>query len=335
MTTFKVMTWNVENLFRPALNAPQAEQERYEQKLALLADVINQHNPDVVALQETGGLEPLQDLQEALGGTYPRILVSAFPDGRGIRVAFLSQLPVSGQADIVDFPSGPALDVHTLTATGDSHPIRRLGRGALWIRVTKNGQPFHLITAHLKSKLLSYPRVGGSSFAPRDETERAQVAGIALMRRMAEAVTLRLQANTLLSGNEQTPLLLLGDFNDVPDAQTSLLLTGPSGSEIGTSGFDRPDRGDDVRLFNLAPLITAERRYSRINNGRPELLDQIFASEELFPVEVNKKRRLPLVDSLIDFVDHLPSVGDDPATRDTATAPDHAPVVATFVWGTS
>lgn len=330
MTTLKVMTWNVENLFRPALNAPQAEQDRYQQKLALLADVISQHNPDVVALQETGGLEPLQDLQEALGGAFARGVVSAFPDGRGIRVALLSQLPISGQADIVDFPSGPALDVHNLTPTGDTVPIRRLGRGAIWVRVTKNGQMFHLITAHLKSKLLSYPRVGGSSFTPRDETERAQVAGIALMRRMAEAVTLRMQANLLLTGNEQTPLLLLGDFNDVPDAQTSLLLTGPSGSEIGTLGFDRPDKGDDARLFNLAPLIAEERRYSRIHNGRPELLDQIFASEEFFPVQANNKRRLPLVDSLVDFVSQLPSVGDNPGARDTATAPDHAPVIATF-----
>ncbi|MCA9875871.1 MAG: endonuclease/exonuclease/phosphatase family protein [Anaerolineales bacterium] len=333
MTTLKVMTWNVENFFRPALNAPQAEVDRYQQKLALLADVINQQNPDVIALQETGGLEPLQDLQEALGGTFPRCVVSAFPDGRGIRVAFLSQIPVSGQADIVDFPSGPALDIHNITPTGDSLPVRRMGRGALWIRVTKNGRPFHLITAHLKSKLLSYPRVGGSSFTPRDETERAQVAGIALMRRMAEAVTLRLQANMLLSGNDQTPLLLMGDFNDVPDAQTSLLLTGPSGSEIGTVGFNRPDKGDDVRLFNLAPLIPEARRYSRITNGRPELLDQIFASEEFFPVEANNKRRLPLVDSLIDFTSQLPSVGDNPTVRDTATAPDHAPVVAMFALG--
>lgn len=330
MTTFKIMTWNVENLFRPALNASQAEQDRYQQKLTLLADIISQHNPDVVALQETGGLEPLQDLQEALGGAFSRSAVSAFPDGRGIRVAFISQLPIGGQADIVDFPSGPALDVHNLTPTGDTVPIRRMGRGALWVRVRKNGQTFHLVTAHLKSKLLSYPRVGGSSFTPRDETERAQVAGIALMRRMAEAVTLRMQANVLLTGNEQTPLLLLGDFNDVPDAQTSLLLTGPSGSEIGTLGFDRPDKGDDARLFNLAPLIAEERRYSRIHNGRPELLDQIFASEEFFPVQANNQRRLPLVDSLVDFTIQLPSVGDNPGVRDTATAPDHAPVIATF-----
>lgn len=41
MTTFKVMTWNVENLFRPAMGAAQPEQQRFQRKLALLAGVIN------------------------------------------------------------------------------------------------------------------------------------------------------------------------------------------------------------------------------------------------------------------------------------------------------
>jgi hypothetical protein len=30
MTTFKAMTWNVENLFRPPLGAAQEDVERYE-----------------------------------------------------------------------------------------------------------------------------------------------------------------------------------------------------------------------------------------------------------------------------------------------------------------
>src|SRR6185295_2610880 len=134
-----------------------------------------------------------------------------------------------------------------------------------------------------KSKLLTFPRLGGSSFKPRDEDERAQVAGIALMRRMAEAVTLRMRINAFLVNNVQTPLLLLGDFNDVPEAQTSLILSGPPGSEIGTPGFHRRDQGDDVRLFNLAPVIPEDRRFSRVHHGRGELLDQIFASDELLP----------------------------------------------------
>ena len=330
MTTFKAMTWNVENLFRPTSGATPLDQQRFQQKLALLARVINQLDPDVVALQEIGGEEPLHDLQQTLGGTYPHRAISVFPDRRGIRVAFLSKHRVDEQTDSVDFPPGPALDIHGLSATGGSLPITRMSRGALRIRVTKNGLTVDLITAHLKSKLLTFPRPGGSSFTPRDEEERTQVAGIALLQRTAEAVTLRLRANPLLADNNRKPLLVLGDFNDVPEAQTSLILTGPPGSEIGTLGFNRPDQGDHFRLFNLAPAIASERRFSRVEHGRRELLDQIFASEEFFPIGPNHRRRLPVVDSHIDFAGQLPSVGDDPGERARETAPDHAPVTAQF-----
>ncbi len=330
MATFKAMTWNVENLFRPQAGATVPAQQRFQQKLVLLAQVINRLDPDVVALQEIGGGEPLQDLQGALGGAYPHLAISEFPDRRGIRVAFLSKLGIDDEEHVVDFPPGPALEIHDITAAGGSTPIHRMGRGALRIRVTKDGKSMDLVTAHLKSKLLSFPRPGGSSFAPRDEDERAQVGGIALMRRMAESVTLRIRVNALLGGNGQSRLLLLGDFNDVPEAQTSLILNGPTGSEIGTEGFDRPDQGDDVRMFNLAPAIAEGRRFSRLHRGRGELLDQIFASEELLPLGSDQHRRLPVVDSHVDFQGQLPSVGDDPGVRTSEIAPDHAPVTAAF-----
>jgi endonuclease/exonuclease/phosphatase family metal-dependent hydrolase len=331
MPTFKVMTWNVENLFRPAPGAPQAEQQRFQQKIQLLANVINQLAPDVVALQEVGGLEPLGDLQQRLEGGYPHSAISLFPDPRGIRVAFLSKLALVGSpVNFVDFPPGPALDIHDLTGTGGSTPITRMSRGALRVRVTKQALTVDLITVHLKSKLLTFPRANGSSFNPRDENERAQVGGIALLKRAAEAVTLRIHANSLLDGNPQSPLLLMGDFNDVPEAQTSLLVAGPPGSEIGTGGFNQADVGDDTRLFNLAPVIPEARRFSRIHRGRGELLDQIFASEEMLPRGADNKRRVPVVDSHIDFRDQLPSVTEDPNERAADTAPDHAPVTAEF-----
>lgn len=325
MTTFKAMTWNVENLFRAGL-APE-ERERHQRKIGLLAGVISQSDPDVVALQEVGGLEPLQDLQQRLGDSYPHRSISNFPDGRGIRVAFLSKLSIDNEDDMVDFAPGPATDIHGLDVEGNTPPITRMGRGALRIRVRKDGGTVDLITAHLKSKLLVFP---SGRFFTSDDDERAHVGGIALMRRMAEAVTLRIRVNEFLKGNADNRLLLLGDFNDVTEAQTSLILNGPSSSEIGTGGFNRPDRGDDVRLFNLAPLIPEERRFSRKHRGRGELIDFILASEEFFPRDENNDRRLPEVDSLVDFADQLPSVGDDPSERVGDIKPDHAPGTALF-----
>lgn len=331
MPTFRVATWNVENLFRPKPGDPASDHQAFQDKLNLLAGVITAIAPDVIALQEIGGEEPLHDLQQALGGAFPHRAISAFPDPRGIRVAFLSQLAIEQQTDIVDFPQGPALTIRDLNADGSTRPVIRMGRGALRIRVTKAGRTTHILTTHLKSKLLTYPTTGQNPrFNPRDEDERAQIAGIALLKRTAEAVTLRMWANSLLEGNVGEALIVLGDLNDVPEAQTSLIFPGPSGSEIGTGGFDRPDKGDDARLFNVAPLIPEARRYSRIHFGRKELLDQILASEEWFPVGPGNKRALPVADSVVDFEASLPSVTDNPNERASEVAPDHAPVVANF-----
>ncbi len=167
MPTFAAMSWNVANLFRPELGAAQPEQQRYQQKLALLAAVINQVTADVVALQEIGGDDALFDLQQALGGTFPHRVISKYPDARGIRVAFLSKFAIANAADIVEFPPGPALDIRGMSDTGESVPIIRMGRGALLIRVTDGAFMVDVMTDHLKSNLLSFPRPGGeTSFTP-------------------------------------------------------------------------------------------------------------------------------------------------------------------------
>jgi endonuclease/exonuclease/phosphatase family metal-dependent hydrolase len=327
LVTFKATTWNVESFFRPDLEGD--EEERYRRKLGVLAGVIGELSPDAVALQEVGGEEPLDDLKDALGGAYPYTEISSFPDARGIRVAVLSRHEISDKEEVVNFPDGPALDVHDLDGEGSTKPVERMSRGALRVRVVKEGLEVDLVACHLKSKLLSFPRPWGTSFVPRDEGERAQVAGIALEKRTAEAVTLRIWANELLDDGT-IRLLLLGDLNDVPDAQTSLILNGPPGSQIGTQGFDRPDAGDAERLFNLAPLIGEGRRYSRVEEGRKELIDQILASENMLPVGQDSRRELPVVDSYVDFRERLPSVENDPGPRAEDLAPDHAPVSASF-----
>ncbi|MGI9336867.1 MAG: endonuclease/exonuclease/phosphatase family protein [Gammaproteobacteria bacterium] len=143
---------------------------------------------------------------------------------------------------------------------------------------------------------------------------------------MAEAVALRVRANELLEG-EGPGVILLGDLNDVPRAATTQLLSGPPGSEPATPGFDAPDKGDDARLFNLAPLIAQKRRFSRVFRRIPELIDHIAVSEELVP---GKPRRLPVVDSHIDALGPLPSIGTNPGRRRDKPGSDHAPVTAAF-----
>ena len=313
---FKVMTWNVENLFRPGAPAGPETEAIYEAKLEGLAVTINGQSPDVLALQEIGDPLALSDLISLLRGTWHQ-RVSGHPDQRLIRVAWLSQRAISEPDDIFEFPA----QLQPVQVDDAGHTISAMGRGAVAITVTTDaGRAVHLVTAHLKSKLLTFP---GGRFSPHDESERARFAAYALDRRAAEAATLRVWATTTLAAAAGQPLILAGDLNDTVQAATTQLLLGPPGSEIGTAGFDQPDQGDPQRLWDLAPLMPEGRDYSRINQGRKELIDHILVSraavEPLAAIETEAVIPPP-----------LPSINTYPNERRNAPSSDHAPVVASF-----
>lgn len=327
MMQFKVMTWNLENLYEPGTEFGPETQEIYQQKLVALASVILHLDPDVLAVQEVGSPAAFHELVNLLAGRYTELRLSAHPDARGIRVGFLSKHVIDETEEILAFPEAGLPKVPGLDQQGNLIDVTSMGRGALRIQVSPTPEfPINFIAAHLKSKLLTYPSdTGRPRYSPHHENERARVAGIALLKRSAEAITLRVKANDLLEANTQKALILLGDMNDVTDAATTQILQGPGGSEIGTGGFNRPDKGDDTRMFNLAPLIPPERRYSRIYNGSKELIDHILVSQELLP---GQPRKLPVVDSFVDT--SLPSVTDNPTERRDEPGSDHAPIIATF-----
>ncbi|HKP90624.1 MAG TPA: endonuclease/exonuclease/phosphatase family protein [Thermoleophilaceae bacterium] len=308
------MTWNVENLFRPGAPAGLPSQAVFEQKLDGLAAVIESQSPDALAVQEIGDPDALDDLIARLTGTWHQ-RVSSHPDRRGIRVAWLTRAPISAPEDITDFP--PPLGPVQSDDQGGSEAAT--GRGVLAVTVKHGGSDVRLVTAHLKSKLLTFP---GGVFQPTDEDERARFGAYALYRRTAEAATVRVAVSAMLGNAGDTrALVVTGDLNDTPEAATTQLLLGPPGSEIGTPGFAQPDHGDRQRLWNLAPLMPPGKDHSRVNHGRPELIDHILVSAAL----VHKS---PSAEAVIE--QPLPSVTNDPTARHGAPSSDHAPVVATF-----
>jgi len=85
-------------------------------------------------------------------------------------------------------------------------------RGFLQITATVPGiGAVQFVTAHLKSKLLTYPN---GRFQTRDEDERARFGASALYKRAAEATSLRVHMTAVLAGTgTTTPAILLGDMN--------------------------------------------------------------------------------------------------------------------------
>ncbi len=312
------MTWNLENLFKPGHASGPPTQAVYDEKIQGLASTINDQSPDALAVQEIGDPAALDDLVQHLtgGNWHPR--VSKHPDVRGIRVAWLTRRAITAPEDILDFPT----HLQPVQVDDAGGTLGVMGRGAVAITVqSDSGASVRLVTTHLKSKLLTFP---GGRFNTQDEDERARFGAYALYRRAAEATTLRVSVTAALGGaGENRPLILTGDLNDTVQAATTQLLLGPPGSEIGTPGFDQADQGDHQRLWNLAPLMPEGKNYSRINQGRKELIDHILVSAALV-----KPTDSITVEAVIP--QQLPSIAPDPNARRAQPSSDHAPVVATF-----
>lgn len=307
----RIGTWNLENLFRPGGDSGPRSDQPYQDKLAALANTISEIRADVLAVQEVGDPEALDDLVDRLGGMWYTAV--ADPDDRGIRVGFLSRFRLANLDQVSDFPSG----LPPVQLDDEGETAYRMGRPALKADVEVNGGTVALVTCHLKSKLLTYP---GGRFEPRNEDERVRYAVYALGLRAAEAATVRAYATQVLDngGSEPPALVVLGDLNDGVHAATTTMLNGPPGSEIGTRGYDRADRGDAMRLWNCAPLIPEDERFSRVYQGRKELIDHILVSHSV----LSRIGKVGTVDTRIG------SVTDNPNERRDTPASDHRPVFA-------
>ena len=313
-----VGTWNLENLFRPDSPFGPTDKVVYDDKLAALAATINAMAPDALGVQEVGEPEALADLVTLLTGEWHVQLSEHFDAGHPIRVGVLSPHPMVPVLDTAAFvpPLRPIQADDTGATSG------AMGRGVLAVDVqVSDSLTVTMMVCHLKSKLLEYPAAPGKTrFYPRDEGERARVGAYALYRRAAEAVTVRAAVDGLFAGPPAgRNLVMVGDLNDQPQAATTQILYGPPGSQIGTAGYDRPDKGDATRLWNLAPLVPDAERFSRIYQGQPELIDHVMVNQSLVG---------HVTDVHIRHDSPLPSIGQDPAARQNAPASDHAPVIA-------
>lgn len=341
MARFSVMTWNLENLFAPgAEGAP--DDGTFAAKLKFIGQTVAAALPDVLAVQELGDDDALAALLGATGGRFAHAQSSSHPGGRGIRVALLSTRPLLDVLELHAFDLTRYAPVPALTPPDAPAPVTRtaLSRGALSAVVNAGGLRVRVTTAHLKSKLLSYPRRGGrTSFSPADERERTLGTYAATALRNTEAATLRDFVSDRMAAEPGTAFVLLGDLNDGPEAASTQMLLGPEDLDAS-----RADAGDATRLYNLmlpipgpqgtrgdVSMVPAERRFSRRFNGRGELIDHLLASRHLLGAyAAGRFTGLERVDALVETI-----VAEDaaagPVARLAQARPDHAPILATFV----
>ncbi|MBW2456247.1 MAG: endonuclease/exonuclease/phosphatase family protein [Deltaproteobacteria bacterium] len=264
-----IVTWNVRN-FVNAVEDSDATMETVDpgwvSHRGAVGAVLRSIDADVLVLQEVEHEAVLNELNdEELDGDYDHIRVIDANDPRGIDVGVMSKIALDQVTTHQDeqFPE----------LSDPNGPTYRYARDCLEMHLTFNGRPLALLGVHYKAKQNDDPQ-----------------------KRLAEAQHTRGIADDITAAAPSTGILVLGDFNDLPDSPAYLATVG-----------DEPD------LYrNAADAVAQADRWTFEYQGAHELVDQQMANGLLH--------------------DRL----DGPSVRilhspEAEAASDHAPLIATYL----
>lgn len=248
----------------------------HERKLDWIGQMLRRLNADVAGVQEVWDETALKAAVARSGLQAMQALAPGAETGaEGTpRVGLVTRLKVEAVRSLADF--GP----------GESVIVPEVGEHARFERPvlhatlrTKRGQRLHVLVAHLKSKRPKFLQdAEGRALEDRDDPRVAARASLrSMIMRGAESAALRARVIELIH-RTRDPLVLLGDMNDGPHSVTSQLIAATQ-----AVAYDRQAR--DVALFHALdvqtePALRRDLAYSHIFQGWPELLDQIWVSEE-------------------------------------------------------
>ena len=280
-STVQVASCNLLNLALPGRvyypNQEPYTASEHERKLDWLGGMFRRLNADVVGVQEVWDEAALKAAVARSGLRPPQVLVPGAETGaEGTpRVGLVTRLEVESVRSIADFAPGEAVDIPEIgLQTRFERPVLHAA-----LR-TKRGQLLHVLVTHLKSKRPKFLQdAAGVELEDRDDPRVVARASLrSLILRGAESAALRGLVTDLIHRTHD-PLVLLGDMNDGPQSVTSQLIAATQ-----AVAYDRKAR--DVALFHAydvqsEPALRRDLAYSHIFQGWPDLLDQIWVSEEL------------------------------------------------------
>ncbi|MDZ7854957.1 endonuclease/exonuclease/phosphatase family protein [Sphaerotilus sp.] len=279
--TVQVASCNLLNLALPGRvfypNQEPYGASEHERKLDWLGGMFRRLNADVIGVQEVWDEAALKAAVARSGLRPPKVLVPGAESGaEGTpRVGLVTRLEVESVRSVADFAPGEAVEVpeiglHTRFERPVLHAVLR----------TKRGQRLHVLVTHLKSKRPKFLQdAAGTELEDRDDPRVVARASLrSLILRGAESAALRGLVTDLIH-RTRDPLVLLGDMNDGPQSVTSQLIAATQ-----AVAYDRKAR--DVALFHAydvqsEPALRRDLAYSHVFQGWPDLLDQIWVSEEL------------------------------------------------------
>ena len=285
--TLQVATVNTLNLALPGQlfypgQDPYDERE-HDRKLNWLGGMVARLGADVFGFQEVWHEAALKAVVARSGLHLGTVLAPGAQAGAmgTPRLRLATRLAVEQVESITDFAPAEQVQVPEPGA------YTRFERPVLHARLrTHQGTPLHVLVVHLKSKRPKYlldPQ--GQALEDRDDPQVTARATLrSLMMRAAEAAALRrvvvgiTSRQGLYASAGGEPLVLLGDLNDGPHSVTSQMIAATQ-----AVAYDRGAR--DVALYHAwdvatEPALKRDMAYSHVHQGWPELLDQIWVSEE-------------------------------------------------------
>ena len=283
MATLWVASCNLLNLALPGRrfypNQEPYGNDDYGRKVDWLGGQLARLNADIAGFQEVWDEAALRAVVARSGLRYAQVLAPGTEQGaEGTpRLGLATRLAVEAVASVADFAP------HERVLVPELGEQVRFERPVLQATLrTRQGRKLQVLVAHLKSKRPKFLQdANGQPLEDRDDPVVGVRAALrSLIMRGAEAAALRGLVLRLVH-HTRDPLILLGDLNDGPQSVTSQMI-----AATDAVAYDRQAR--DVALFHAYEVQTerALKRdlvYSHVHQGMPDILDQIWVSEEFVP----------------------------------------------------
>ncbi len=283
----RVATFNLESLDLP----PRAARP-IEARIEMLRPELERAAADILCLQEVNGqrvpgepLRVLAALDLLLEGTryqsfYRSVTHHAHDQGVADvhNLVTLSRWPVLSSRSICHDFIQP-LRYRPVTAQPPTQDDEEIGfdRPALVTEVaTADGPTLHVINCHLRAPLAS--SIEGQKQAPfvwNSISGWAEGFCISSIKRNAQALEIRLLTDQLLESDRHAEIIVTGDFNAEDNESPLRILVGAEqdtgNGALAASSMIILDRG-----------LPADRRFSVVHQGRPQMLDHVLCSRTLY-----------------------------------------------------
>jgi endonuclease/exonuclease/phosphatase family metal-dependent hydrolase len=279
--TLMLATCNTLNLASPGRlfypNQDPYGADEYQRKAEWLGAMVRRLNADVFAFQEVWDEAALRDAVSASGLRYSHVRAPGAEQGAvgTPRVALATRWP------LLEMHAHDAFDPAQVVAVPELGEHRAFERPVLeaLIEMPAGRGTMRVLVAHLKSKRPKFlQNDAGELIEDRDDPGVAARATLrSLVMRAAECAALRVIVHARLSRTRE-PLVLMGDLNDSPFAVTTQMV-----AATHAIAYDRAAR--DTALFHANDVqsdaaIRRDVAYSHVYQGWPDVLDQIWVSEE-------------------------------------------------------